>query len=103
MSSGPLDRVARLDQIPAKTGNPLGLIAGYGLVNSLTKVSSVGLPGYSQAGVDDDGVGFNWEAEDAGVLARVPERHLLPLGVLLREQADLRNTVVLEKNNSVEL
>ena len=99
MSSGPLDRVARLDQIPAKTGNPLGLIAGYGLVNSLTKVSSVGLPGYSQAGVDDDGVGFNWEAEDAGVLAR----HLLPLGVLLREQADLRNTVVLEKNNSVEL
>ena len=66
---------------------------------------SGGLPGDSQAGVDDDGVGLDREAEDAGVLARVPERHLLPLCVLLREQTDLRNAVVLgrEENKNAEL
>lgn len=49
----------------------------------------------SQPCVDDDGVGFDGEAEDPGVLRGVSEDHLLALGVLLGEQADFWNAVVL--------
>lgn len=50
----------------------------------------------SQPRVDDDGVGLDGEAKDPGVFRCVPEDHLLALGVLLGEQADLWNAVVLK-------
>lgn len=49
----------------------------------------------SQPRVDDDGVGFDGEAKNPGVFRCVPEDHLLPLGVLLGEQADFWDAVVL--------
>ena len=49
----------------------------------------------SQAGVNDDRVGFDGEAKDPGVFGRISEDDLLPLCVLLWEQTDFWDAVIL--------
>lgn len=55
---------------------------------------------HSQPSVDDDGVRFDREAEDSGIIGRVSERDLLAFCVLLWEKADFRNAVILERRES---
>lgn len=51
----------------------------------------------SQSSINDDGISLDGESKNSRVVRRISEDDFLPLGVLLREEADFRDAVVLER------